>query len=365
MADARQYFDLPSPFLMSRGGNIKRARLAYETWGELNEDRSNAVLVLTGLSPGAHAASSPDDPDSGWWEGIIGPGLPIDTNTLFVICINSLGSCKGSTGPASINPETRQPYRLTFPELTLDDIAATSYVLVKSFEIERLHALVGPSMGGMSAQAYAAQFPASATNLLLISTAPYALPFAIGLRSLQREAIRLDPNWNNGDYTDDSLPANGLRIARKLGVVTYRSAFEWKERFGRHRIGSSTTAPTPFGPEFQIESYLEGHAQRFVGSFDPNCYLYLSRAMDWFDVAAYGGSVSAGLKSMQAKRALVIGVTTDILFPLEQQQEIAEGLRNAGTQVDYVELPSIQGHDSFLVDIERFGAAIARFMSSL
>ncbi len=363
MADARRYFNLPSPFSMHRGGELRHAQLAYETWGEINTARSNAVLVLTGLSPNAHAAANADNPDPGWWEGIIGPGKPIDTDKLFVICVNSLGSCKGSTGPASINPASGEPYRLTFPELALEDIARSAHALVRHLNIERLHALVGPSMGGMSAQAYAVQFPGVARNLVLISTAPHALPFAIGLRSLQREAIRLDPNWQNGQYSANAWPEHGMRLARKLGVITYRSAQEWRERFGRTRM--AVEHPHAFAPEFQIESYLEGHARRFVGSFDPNCYLYLSRAMDWFDLADYGGNMEAGLAAMRAERALVIGVSTDILFPIEQQREIAEGLKVAGTHVDFAALPSIQGHDSFLVDIERFGAAIAKFMDSL
>lgn len=363
MIDARLYFDLPSPFAMKRGSQLFSAQLAYETWGKLNHQRDNAVLILTGLSPDAHAASSAANPNPGWWEGIVGANKPINTDKFFVICVNSLGSCKGSTGPASINPQTGKAYCLDFPELALEDVAASAHALVKSLGIEQLHSLVGPSMGGMSTQAYAVQFPDSARHLLLISTASHALPFAIGLRSLQREAIRLDPNWQNGQYTADAWPEHGLRLARKLGVITYRSAQEWRERFGRTRMAIEHA--DPFAPEFQIESYLEGHAKRFVGSFDPNCYLYLSRAMDWFDIADYGGNMEAGLARMGVGRALVIGVTTDILFPIEQQREIAEGLKVAGTHVDFVALPSLQGHDSFLVDIERFGETIANFMSNL
>jgi len=363
MTDARLYFNLPSPFAMKCGGQLVNARLAYETWGRLNSRCDNAILILTGLSPDAHAASSTTNPSPGWWEGIVGPKKPIDTNKFFVICVNSLGSCKGSTGPASINPQTGKAYCLDFPELTLEDVAVSAHALVQALGIEQLHSIVGPSMGGMSTQAYGVQFPGSTRHMLLISTAPHALPFAIGLRSLQREAIRLDPNWQNGQYSSNAWPEHGLRLARKLGVITYRSAHEWRERFGRTRMAIDHVAP--FAPEFQIESYLEGHAQRFVGSFDPNCYLYLSRAMDWFDIADYGGNMEAGLARMKVERALVIGVTTDILFPIEQQREIAEGLKAAGARVDFAALPSIQGHDSFLVDIERFGDTIANFMSNL
>jgi homoserine O-acetyltransferase len=360
---ATRYVDLPSPFRMRRGGSLMGARVAYETWGTLNDGRTNAVLILTGLSPSAHAASSPDDPSPGWWEEMVGPKKPIDTERFFVICVNSLGSCKGSTGPASIDPSTGRPYRMTFPDLVLEDVAAAAHRVVTQFGIGKLKAVVGPSMGGMSAMGYALQFPEAAPNLLLISTSPQAYPFAIGIRSLQREAIRRDPKFANGTYTDASWPVDGMSIARKLGVVTYRSPLEWKQRFGRARVDALPVEP--FGQEFQIEAYLEGHARKFIGGFDPCSYIYLSRAMDWFDLAEYGGTVKASFTRMAVKRALVIGVETDILFPLDQQEQIGEGLRAAGASVDFVALPSIQGHDAFLVDYLRFNPVIDRFLRSL
>jgi homoserine O-acetyltransferase len=364
MPDARRWFDLPSPFRMKRGGELVGARLAYETWGTLNAARDNAVFILTGLSPSAHAASNADDPSPGWWEEMLGPGKPIDTNRWFVICANTLGSCKGSTGPADVDPATGEPYRLGFPELTLEDVANASHALVQGLGIGRLACLIGNSMGGMSALAYLVQHPGSARTHISISTAPQAQPFAIAIRSLQREAIRLDPNWNNGRYDDAHYPEAGMSIARKLGVITYRSAMEWVGRFARIRLDAEQRDEDPFGFEFQVESYLAGHARRFVRSFDPNSYLYLSRASDWFDVAEHGGgSVEAALARIDVERALVIGVETDILFPLSQQQQIADGLAAGGAEVDFVALDSPQGHDAFLVDIERFGAAIARFLA--
>ncbi|WP_062537804.1 homoserine O-acetyltransferase MetX [Mizugakiibacter sediminis] len=366
MADARRYFDLPSPFRMKRGGELRGARLAYETWGTPSAARDNAVLILTGLSPGAHAASNAEDPSPGWWEGIVGPGKAIDTDRFFVVCVNSLGSCKGSTGPASIDPATGEPYRLDFPELTLEDVGNAAYELARGLGIERLACLVGCSMGGMSALGYMLHHPGSVRAHVSISTAPQAQPFAIAIRSLQREAIRLDPNWNEGRYDDAHYPEMGMHIARKLGVITYRSAIEWSGRFGRIRLEPDKREEDPFGAEFQIESYLQGHARRFARSFDPNCYLYLSRASDWFDVAEYGhGSIAEGMRRIRLERALVIGVETDILFPLQQQEQIAMGLREAGAEVDFVALDSPQGHDAFLVDIERFGAAIGAFMAKL
>jgi len=199
-----------------------------------------------------------------------------------------------------------------------------------------------------------------------VSGSARALPFSIAIRSLQREAIRLDPQWNLGHYTEQQYPENGMRMARKLGVVTYRSAMEWDGRFGRVRFDSECFDDDPFGLEFEVERYLEGHARRFVHKFDPNCYLYLSRSMDWFDAAEYGqGDVMRALASIQLEKALSIGVHTDILFPLQQQEQIAEGLRAGGCEAEFAPLPSPQGHDAFLVDIERFSPTIAGFLAKL
>jgi homoserine O-acetyltransferase len=360
---ALQFHELTTPFYMKRGGVLQDAVVAYETWGVLNSKCDNAVLILTGLSPGAHAASSLADSSLGWWEDMLGPGRPIDTQRWFVICVNSLGSCKGSTGPASINPTTAVPYRLDFPELTIEDIAAAAWQVVASFGITTLRAVVGPSMGGMTAQALALIQPQACPNLVLISSAAQALPFAIGIRSLQREAIRLDPDWNQGHYSESRLPVMGMRLARKLGVVSYRSAVEWKQRFGRARVEFRQCEP--FEREFQVEAYLEGHAQRFVGSFDPNSYLYLSRAMDWFDLAEYGGTVEAAFQRMKVRRALVIGVETDILFPIEQQEQQAEALQLSGASVVFQAPPSLQGHDAFLVDFRHFSPIVANFFAEL
>ncbi|HET6631143.1 MAG TPA: homoserine O-acetyltransferase [Rhodanobacteraceae bacterium] len=366
MADARRYFKLPSPFPMKRGGELKDARIAWESWGELNAARDNTVLILTGLSPSAHAASNADDPDLGWWEGIVGPGKALDSERWYIVCVNALGSCKGSTCPASIDPDTGEPYGISFPELTLEDVADAAFELVRDLKIERLAALVGCSMGGMSSLAYMLAHPGTVRAHISISTAPRAQPFAIAIRSLQREAIRLDPQWNEGSYDDEHYPEVGMRMARKLGVITYRSAMEWRGRFGRIRLEADKRPDEPFGREFEIESYLEGHARRFARNFDPNSYLYLSRASDWFDAGEYaGGDVDKALASISVERALVIGVESDILFPIEQQEHIATSLRNGGADVDFVALDSPQGHDAFLVDIEHFGAAISDFMATL
>ncbi|HRQ64637.1 MAG TPA: homoserine O-acetyltransferase [Xanthomonadaceae bacterium] len=366
MTAALRFHTLPSPFSMRRGGMLWEGRVAYETWGQLNAARDNAVLILTGLSPGAHAASSSEDDTPGWWEPMLGPGKPIDTERFFVVCVNSLGSCMGSTGPASLNPATGRAYRLAFPDLCLEDVAEAAFQVLSGLGIARLACLIGPSMGGMSAQAFMALHPGVARAAVLISTAPHALPFATAVRSLQREAIVSDPDFRSGLYSDDKPPVYGLRFARKLGVITYRSPQEWTERFDRERIPEERREDRPFAAEFQIESYLEGHAQRFVGSFDPCCYIYLSRASDWFDVAEHGdGDLDRAYARMQLGRALVIGVETDILFTLAQQRRIAEGLERCGSRVEFHALPSIQGHDAFLVDYERFAPPVARFLAAL
>jgi len=346
---------------MHRGGSLLNPTIAYETWGELSEKRDNAVLIFTGLSPSAHAASSPQDRAPGWWEEIIGPGRAVDTRRFFVICVNSLGSCFGSTGPASTNPETREAYRCAFPVLSLEDVARGGREVMRHLGVDALYATVGPSMGGMSALAFEILFPGLSKGLLVISSATRSLAFATALRSLQREMIRRDPAWSNGNYTPDAYPITGMRLARKLGMITYRSAEEWRQRFGRERSAAECETGDPFAPTFEIESYLEHHANKFTGQFDPNCYLYLSQASDLFDVADHGASVEAGIGRIQASRVMVIGVATDLLFPLHQQHELAGQLERSGRAVEFIELPSIQGHDSFLVDMDNFRPAISRF----
>jgi homoserine O-acetyltransferase/O-succinyltransferase len=353
---------LPGPFAMRHGAVLPEVDIAYETWGTLTAARDNALLIVTGMSPSAHARSSAEDPRPGWWEEMVGPGQAIDTEKFFVVCVNSLGSCHGSTGPATLDPRTGRRYRMTFPVLTIEDIATAAHGVVKAMGIERLRAIVGPSLGGMTALAYAMLFPREIRALVTISSATRATPFAIAIRSVQREAIRSDPEWKNGDYEEGAGPRTGLRLARKLGLITYRSAREWRERFGRERVDVRGDEDDVFGVEFEIESYLEAHAQRFAGTFDANCYLYLSRSMDLFDVAEHGGTVEAGLARIQAERVLVIGVEHDFLFPLDQQEEIASVLRSLGRKVRFVPLPSVQGHDSFLVDVDRFSPVMADFL---
>jgi homoserine O-acetyltransferase len=218
-------------------------------------------------------------------------------------------------------------------------------------------------MGGMTALAFAVMYPEVARSMVLISCGARSLPFATALRSLQREMIRKDPAWQDGQYSSDAPPLTGMRLARKLGMLTYRSPQEWTQRFGRERTAQEHETGDMFGPDFAVESYLEHHAQKFTGQFDANCYLYLSRASDLFDLADHGGSVAAALKAVQAKRVLIIGVETDILFPIDQQRQLAKAFEAAGRRVNMMELPSLKGHDSFLADMDAFRPVLCSFFS--
>ena len=364
MSSARKSFTYDGQFRMHRAGYLESPTLAYETWGELNEARDNAVLIFTGLSPSAHATSCAVDPTPGWWQEMIGTGLPFDTDRYFVICVNSLGSCFGSTGPASVDPQTGDHYRLSFPILTLEDVAESTWFVVQQLGVEVLHTVVGCSMGGMSGLAFCVRHPDAVRSFISVSSAARALPFSIAVRSLQREMIRSDPKWKKGDYDVGDPPIAGQRLARKLGMITYRSAEEWVQRFGRERSTSHARIEDQFVAEFAVESYLENHAQKFTGAFDPNCYLYLSHASDLFDLAEYGGSLQSGFKRLQIERALVIGVRTDILFPPQQQRELAEGIASACKDTQLAELDCIRGHDSFLVDMDAFRPVICDFMGA-
>jgi homoserine O-acetyltransferase len=368
LGPATKFAALPDPFHFWRGGSLSEGQVAYETWGTLNAARDNALLLFTGLSPSAHAASSPMDPSTGWWEKMVGPGKAIDTSRYYLICVNSLGSCFGSSGPASIDPATGLAYRLNFPDLSVEDIARGGYEVVRSLGIERLSAVIGASLGGMTVLAFAAQFPGVARRVISISGSQAAMPYAIALRSTQRDAILTDPDWQDGQYTGDVRPITGMRLARKLGTLTYRSAAEWKHRFGRRpasdlRYESLPPGRAHFPAEYAIQDYLNLQADKFVSVFDPNCYLYLSRAIDRFDLSAHGGSAKAALARAGAEKALVIGVESDILFTINEQSALAEAFEAAGTATTFVPLASLEGHDAFLVDIEPFAMAIGNFLT--
>ncbi len=361
MSPAALFLHIEQPLAFKRGGTLPSYTIAYETWGTLNDDASNAVLILTGLSPSSHVASSASDPTPGWWEPMVGAGKPLDSDQFYIISLNSLGSCKGSSGPASENPLTGKLYRLDFPELCVEDIATAAHQVVKHLGIKQLCTMVGPSMGGMSALAYLHQNPLGARHFLTISSAPKAEPFSIAIRSLQRELIVNDPAWNNGRYDDKSWPKTGMRMARKLGMLSYRSAEEWRTRFDRQL--QDYFPHEVFGMDYTVESYLEAAARRFIYSFDPCSYLYLSRSMDWFNVADGYPDLTTALANIRLKTACIIGVASDILFPLHQQQAIADALSTNGIDTEFTELPSLLGHDAFLADYDLFAPRVAAYFN--
>ena len=360
MSDSKNYLTIYDDFPMHRGGILLNPTIAYETWGKLNSKKDNAVFIFTGLSPSSHLSSSKGDSTPGWWEDIVGPKKSIDTDRFFVICINSLGSCFGSTGPSSVNPKTNDLYRMSFPILSIEDIARAGMKVLEHLKIDSLYANLGPSIGGMTSLAFELLFPGITENLVLISTGPHSNSYTIALRSLQREMIYSDPEWNKGNYKKSKLPLRGMMIARKLGMMTYRSSEEWIERFSREKIRELDSSDIT-SSSFQIESYLAHNAAKFIEIFDPNSYLYLSKASDLFDVCDHGGTLEDSLTKITANKINIIGVKSDTLFPVYQQRQLAEILKNSGKLVDYLEIDSIQGHDSFLVDMGRFIPAIKSF----
>lgn len=383
-----------APFPMRLGGVLPDYSIAYETWGRLAPSGDNAVLLTTGLSPGSHARSHPDAPSPGWWEEFVGPGLALDTNRWFVVCSNVLGGCAGSTGPASTDPRTGRPYALGFPSLTIEDMVTAQRALLRQLGIERLHTAIGSSMGGMQSLAFAALFPDDVANVVAISAAGRSYPWSIAIRFVQRQAVLSDPDWKGGDYYGSRGPLNGLHVARQLGTISYRGPGEWAPRFGRRRVGAPPAPPRGepvepglppdghagdvmprfpdrsgveaarahrFGVDFQIESYLAHQGDKFVERYDANSYLYISKAMDLFDLGDGMASFEEGVGRIKA-RALVVGVPTDLLFPITLQEELAEALRAQGRDATFRVLDSIYGHDSFLVEVQALTAILREFL---
>jgi homoserine O-acetyltransferase len=347
-------FEHPEPFHCRWGGRLPRFELAYETWGSLSPRRDNAILLHTGLSASSHARSHERNPVPGWWEEFIGPGRALDTDRFQVICTNLLGGCYGSTGPPSLDPDRGRPYGSDFPILTVGDMVRAQLLLLDHLGIERLHASLGASLGGMQSLEIAARAPERVGRLVSISAALRSYPQSIAMRFVQRQAVMADADWAGGHYYGRSFPHRGQRVAREIGTITYRSGPEWQERFGRRRRG---TGPPRLDEDFQVEGYLTHQADKFCLQYDANSYLYISKAMDLFDLLEEDDDGVPWVDRVRCP-ALVVGVTTDVLFPVWQQRELAEALEKRGVSVDYVELDSPYGHDTFLVDRERVGSAV-------
>ncbi|XP_046328344.2 acetyltransferase efuC-like [Haliotis rufescens] len=352
-----------APFkLKYDGGILPHLQVAFETWGELNKEKNNAVLISAGLSASSHAKSHKDNVRPGWWEKFVGPGCAVDTDKFFVICTNNLGGCYGTSGPSSVNPVTGKPYGTTFPIVSVEDMVNAQMLLLDHLGIQKLHASVGSSLGGMCSVLNTVLYPERVGRLISISSCAQSHPSAIALRYLQRKCIMSDHHWNKGHYYDAEFPMIGMKLAREIATLTYRSGPEWNERFGRSRI--SDIDPPSLCPTFHIENYLEHQGESFSTKFDPNSLLYISKAMDLFDVAEGFSSLEEGLSQVTCP-AMIIGVQTDILFPIWQQRKLAQVLQDAGNDsVTFYELNSMYGHDTFLLDLNGVGTAVKGFLET-
>jgi homoserine O-acetyltransferase len=345
------------------GSTLAPVEVAYETYGQLNEERNNAILVLHAFSGDAHAAGiSPETGKPGWWDNMIGPGKAFDTNKYFVISSNVLGGCRGTTGPASIDPATGREYGMTFPVITISDMVRLETMLVDSLGIARLLAVTGGSMGGMQALAWAVEYPDRVVSAIPIATTTRHSAQQIAFNEVGRQAIMSDPDWNGGDYYGKALPARGLAVARMVGHITYMSDDSMREKFGR-RLRGKENFGFDFEVDFEVESYLRYRGSQFVGRFDANSYLYITKALDYFDLTGGQGTLTAAMSPVQA-RCLVISFSSDWLYPSYQSQEIVRALRARNCDVAYAELPSNYGHDSFLVDVAEQTELIRGFLSS-
>lgn len=343
------------PFHFLMGGVLPHLDLAYETWGNLNPEKSNAVLLFGGLSASQHACSNEINPQPGWWQSMIGPGYALDTNNLFVICVNHLGGCFGTTGPSSMNPATRKPYGPDFPPILLRDVVRAAQIVVASLAIKKLKCVIGSSLGGMLALEYAANFDVE--RIISISASGRPGPQSISFRYVQRQVIMNDPNWANGWYYGNSKPTQSMAIARQIGNISYRSREEWEKRFGRARTGEGYS----FGPDFQVESYLSHMGNKLADQFDPNSFLFLSKAMDLFSLGYGFPSYQAGVSRIKSP-TLIMGVLADMLFPFSEQESLYHALMSEGVDVSLVSLDTPAGHDAFLVEVDLFTPPIQDFL---
>jgi homoserine O-acetyltransferase len=346
---------------LDSGATLAPVDVAYETYGELNDRKSNAILVLHAFSGDAHAAGIGHDGKPGWWDNMIGPGKAFDTNRYFVICSNVLGGCKGTTGPSSINPATGCPYGMSFPVITIADMVRLQKMLIEHLGIRRLLGVAGGSMGGMQVLEWAVSYPNMVAAALPIATTARHSAQQIAFDEVGRQAIMADPDWCNGDYYGKKPPARGLAVARMVGHITYMSDDSMREKFGR-RFRTQETIPD-FSNVFEVESYLRYRGSQFVDRFDANSYLYITKAMDLFDLTNGHGSLAAALEHVQS-RFLVLSFTSDWLYPTYQSLEIVSALRGRNRDVAFCELPSNYGHDAFLVDVAEQTELIRGFLAS-
>ncbi|OQX10858.1 MAG: homoserine O-acetyltransferase [Desulfobulbaceae bacterium A2] len=349
--------------VLDSGATLGPVTLAYETLGTLDADRGNAVLILHACSGDAHVAGryTADDQRPGWWDRMVGPGRPIDTDRYFVICTNILGSCMGSTGPASINPASGRPYGLSFPMVTIRDMVRAQKRLIDHLGIPRLMALIGGSVGGMQVLQWCASYPEMVRSAIPIATTTRHSAQAIAFNEVARQAIMADPNWRGGDYYDGAVPATGLAVARMIGHVTYLSDEAMRHKFGRRLQGRSGFS-FDFGGDFEVESYLRYQGAKFVDRFDANSLLYITKAADYFDLEADEGLVNPALARIVF---LVLSFSSDWLYPTYQSKALVSSLKKNGCDVSFCEIEAQWGHDAFLMPSERLEGLIRGFLARI
>jgi homoserine O-acetyltransferase/O-succinyltransferase len=350
------------PFEPELGGSLPEVTLAYETWGELNEAADNAVLLVHALTGDSHATGGPNETHrrGGWWHPMVGPGLAIDTEKYFVVCSNVLGGCSGSTGPASVEPGTGRPYGTRFPVVTIRDMVRAQRRLLDALGVRRLTLVAGGSIGGQQALEWAVEFPDFVEKALPVAATGALGPQGLGMSELGRRAIMADPDWQDGNYYGSGRsPDNGLAIARMAGMMTYQSAPGQWERFARRPAGRPALY-TEFGGRFEVESYLHYQGREITGRFDANSYLYLTRAMDLYDVAAGYDSEEEAYSRISAE-VLFVGITSDWLFPAAEVRSSVEKAKSAGANASYTEIDTLSGHDAFLKDWKELTEAIKPF----
>ena len=345
------------------GITLSDVEVAYETYGTLNADRSNAILLLHAFSGDAHAGGVSADGQPGWWANMVGPGLGFDTDRYFVICSNILGGCRGTTGPGSLNPATGAPYAMSFPVITISDMVRLQKKLIDYLGIEKLLAVAGGSMGGMQVLEWTVAYPESVASAIPLATTARHSAQQIAFNEVGRQAIMADPDWNEGDYYSGNPPARGLAVARMVGHITYMSDASMRQKFGR-RLRDKSVFGFDFSVDFEVESYLRYRGSQFVNRFDANSYLYITKAMDYFDLAAGKSSLAAAFDRTKA-RFLVLSFTSDWLYPTYQSLEIVSALRSRNVNVAFSELPSHYGHDAFLVDVKEQTEMARGFLNSV
>jgi homoserine O-acetyltransferase len=358
-----QYYKPSDSLVLEGGERLENITIAYETYGKLNKEKSNAIMVCHALSGDAHAAGwHENERKPGWWDIIIGPGKCLDTDKYFIICSNVIGGCKGSTGPSSLNPKTVKPYGLDFPIITIKDMIDAQKKLIDYLGIKQLFAVIGGSMGGMQVLQWCISYPDMVRMAIPIATAAYSSPQQIAFNEVGRRAIISDPNWNHGDYYSLQFPDNGLALARMIAHITYLSNESMYQKFGR-RLQDKEEYSFDFSTDFEVESYLHYQGSSFTKRFDANTYLYITKAIDYFDLTV-DGSLADGLKDVKSKM-LVISVDSDWLYPSSQSKEILMALTANDVDVIYYELKSSYGHDAFLIEGGQLNYVIENFLSDI